>query len=102
MNRMVHGWWLALTLLASVSLGDTVAAPTIRTTAADPTIVTVRSGRLHGSAVGDSVTFRGVPYARPPVGIGRSAPPGYVAGDPGRHHRSTCLPAAGTDDSTIV
>ena len=40
----------------------------------DP-LVQIATGTLRGSVVGSSVVFRGIPYARPPVGELRWAPP---------------------------
>jgi para-nitrobenzyl esterase len=62
-------------LAASVLAGSAVAATDL--TRERPT-VTIDSGVLAGTIDGKNVLFKGVPYAAPPVGELRWAPPGKV------------------------
>ena len=48
----------ALALSACATVGDEGADPVVQTT----------SGALRGSAEGEALVFRGVPYAKPPIG----------------------------------
>jgi para-nitrobenzyl esterase len=49
----------------------------------DPAVVHTESGSLRGVVAGDHRLFAGIPYAAPPVGALRFAPPAAVAGWPG-------------------
>jgi len=53
-----------LAMLAFTFAGKTVAEPAT----SHPTIVKIDSGYLRGVVVGDIASFRGIPYAAPPVG----------------------------------
>ena len=50
--------------LASTFAGKAVAQPAT----SDPTFVKIDSGYVRGVVVGDVASFRGIPYAAPPVG----------------------------------
>ncbi|MDR0990003.1 MAG: carboxylesterase family protein [Propionibacteriaceae bacterium] len=65
---------LAVTLLAgcqTASQDDGASA----SADADPTLVTTKYGQVQGALEGDQVIFKGVPFAKPPVGDLRFAPP---------------------------
>lgn len=62
---------LGLAVASVLSLAVVPAAAA----APDPTLVRVDAGLLRGESAGDVVRFRGVPYARPPVGELRWRPP---------------------------
>jgi len=65
---------LLLLLLLGAACGDDEAAPP------DPSLVTTGSGALKGLLKTDHRAFLGVPYAAPPVGALRFAPPAAHAG----------------------
>lgn len=67
----VAGWRRVLRLLAA-TLVLAVAAPAVART--DP-LVAAPAGSVRGAAGGDVRVFRGIPYARPPVGALRWRPP---------------------------
>ena len=46
-----------------------------RSTGADPTIVTISSGKYQGEQRGYYYAFEGIPYAEPPTGQNRFEPP---------------------------
>ena len=51
--------------MAAIALALTIASPAA---AADQSVVETRSGAVEGVAEGESTAYRGIPYARPPVG----------------------------------
>ena len=51
------------------------APPTASTMSNSEPVVRIDAGTLHGAIVGSAIAFRGVPYARPPVGELRWQPP---------------------------
>lgn len=73
---------LGVALIGSLSAQPAVAAPTIKTT----------SGVLAGESRDGIVTFRGVPYAQPPVGDLRWAPPQPIKWKGTREAVSFALP----------
>ena len=62
-------------LLITASGADARQRP--KATAADDPVVTTRDGAVRGLIVGDTVSFRGLPYAAPPVGTLRWRAPAY-------------------------
>ncbi len=65
--------------LAFVFTGMTIAQPA----AADPTLVKIDSGTVRGVAAGSVTSFKGIPYAAPPVGKLRWRVPQPVSPWPG-------------------
>ncbi len=63
------------TLLALGSLLLALAAPALAGATPDPTLVTTDRGQVRGVASNGFLHFKGIPYARPPVGPLRWAPP---------------------------
>ena len=53
----------AVTVAASLWFGTAAAA-----NAADPTTVQISDGKIHGMEAGGVISFKGIPYAAPPVG----------------------------------
>lgn len=53
----------------------TLALPAVGAAPAGDFVVQIDTGSLRGLAAGSTVAFRGIPYARPPVGDLRWAPP---------------------------
>jgi len=51
------------------------SSPVASAAATSTALVQVEAGRLHGTYIGPTVAFRGIPYASPPVGELRWAPP---------------------------
>src|SRR5580704_9560015 len=49
--------------------------PEVKTTSTGEALVQIASGTLRGSNAGSAVSFRGIPYARPPIGDLRWQPP---------------------------
>jgi len=59
---MADGWrlWAAIGLVS----GTAISYPAT----ADPTLVKIDSGVVHGVGTGDVISFKGIPYAEPPIG----------------------------------
>src|ERR1700728_1448496 len=68
--------WLGAGVLAGaaavISAAQTPAATTTATSAAT---VTIDTGKVQGQAQGEVVSFKGIPFAQPPVGDLRWKPP---------------------------
>jgi cupin fold WbuC family metalloprotein len=64
MCKTVRGLGLTTALVVFTLSGPAVAQPAVSA----PTLVTVDSGSLLGMATGDVISFKGIPYAAPPVG----------------------------------
>jgi para-nitrobenzyl esterase len=76
----VFGRSIVLALLVLVTGCSTATAPeSAPPTSAPPDLVRTDAGELRGVVDGDVVRFKGVPYAAPPVGDLRWAPPQPVA-----------------------
>jgi para-nitrobenzyl esterase len=69
----------AVSLVSVVSLGSLTEAGGAVDARSGPALVRTDAGWVRGSASGHSVTFEGIPYAAPPVGSRRWAPPAAVA-----------------------
>jgi para-nitrobenzyl esterase len=68
----------AVSLVSVVSLGSLTGAGGAVDARGGPALVRTDAGWVRGSASGRSVTFEGIPYAAPPVGSHRWAPPAGV------------------------
>jgi para-nitrobenzyl esterase len=54
---------------------STLSLPTVNTASGSEPVVQIRAGTLRGALVGSAIAFRGIPYARPPLGELRWQPP---------------------------
>jgi para-nitrobenzyl esterase len=78
MNRSIGRRWFLKTSLAMGSAAATGVPPIgvlRRAHAASGLVVETSSGHLEGEARGDLLVFRGIPFAKPPVGPLRFRPP---------------------------
>ncbi len=64
-------------------------------------LVETRRGRVRGLAEGGLAVFRGIPYARPPIGARRFGPPEPVERWPGTHDASRFGPSASQNGALI-
>src|SRR5579872_3814028 len=85
-------------LIAALAATLTVAAVAGCASAADGPVVKLAQGALQGVAAGDVETFKGVPFAAPPVGDQRWRPPGpapaWTGVRPAADFGPICLQAA--------
>jgi len=64
-------FFVVASLIVGLWSGPTVA----QSPATDPTLVKIDSGTVRGVAAGNVISFKGIPYAAPPVGDLRSRLP---------------------------
>ncbi|CAM5522042.1 Para-nitrobenzyl esterase [Streptomyces alboniger] len=83
-TRTVSQWSVTALALGAIAVGATTApAAASNERTGIGTVVTTTDGRIRGTADGDLRSFRGVPYAAPPVGDRRFSPPEPAAPWPG-------------------
>src|ERR1700722_11551600 len=67
-------WWVGVFILNGATLADTTPA-----VPPDPLTIATDRGLVHGAAGPGVLSFKGIPFARPPLGVRRFAPPESAA-----------------------